>query len=176
MKQNTLILMKQAKEVDSMEYESPYACKFTGTLKKIQLYSNRMSLGPMPEADDIIEQHLTINNLGQVWLSYYVFGEGYGKYRLFQIKRFKLKREVTNRFMDSFTDSFKNYQTQALATDVGDWNLTLTNTVGATFKVTGSLIRSDNDVTAILSDMIRDVLDQHDLFAFDGGEYYEDDS
>lgn len=53
---------------------------FQGTLKKIRIVSNNICYGPMPDSDDEVEQHLTINDEGRVWFSGYNFGhsgEGY---------------------------------------------------------------------------------------------------
>lgn len=44
---------------------------FQGTLKKVRIVSNNICYGPMPEPDEEIEQHLTINDEGRVWFSGY---------------------------------------------------------------------------------------------------------
>ena len=43
---------------------------FQGTLKKIRIVSNNICYGPMPDSDDEVEQHLTINDEGRVWFSW----------------------------------------------------------------------------------------------------------
>ena len=62
-----------------------------------------------------------------------------------------------------------------MTTDVGDWEMTLTNTDKVQFKLLGCLVRYDSQNTAMLSDMLRKELNHHDLYAFDGGEYEEDE-
>ena len=47
---------------------------FKGTLKKIRIVSNNVCFSCMPEPDDEVEQHLTINNDGQVLFLGYNFG------------------------------------------------------------------------------------------------------
>lgn len=47
---------------------------FHGILKKVRIVSNHICYGPMPEPDEEVEQHLTINNEGRVWFSGYNFG------------------------------------------------------------------------------------------------------
>lgn len=53
----------------------------------------------MPDSDDEVEQHLTINDEGRVWFSGYNFGhsgEGYEKARS---KIFKIEKVATDRLL-----------------------------------------------------------------------------
>lgn len=44
--------------------------------KSIQIKSNKIGFGPLPQPEDEVEQHLTITATGGVWLSRYSFGRG----------------------------------------------------------------------------------------------------
>lgn len=46
----------------------------------------------MPEPDEEVEQHLTINNEGRVWFSGYNFGRGGERYEKARSKNFKLDK------------------------------------------------------------------------------------
>ena len=52
---------------------------FQGTLKKIRIVSNNICYGPMPDPDDEVEQHLTINDEGRVWFLGFKAYASFGK-------------------------------------------------------------------------------------------------
>lgn len=68
--------------------ENPFI--FQGTLKKIRIVSNNICYGPMPDPDDEVEQHLTINDEGRVWFSGYNFGHSGERYEKARSKIFKI--------------------------------------------------------------------------------------
>ena len=45
-------------------------------IKRIQLITNVMGYGLPPEPNEEVEQRITINSSGDVWLSSYNYGEG----------------------------------------------------------------------------------------------------
>ena len=51
------------------------------SLKKVRIVSNNICNGPMPEPDEEVEQHLTIDDEGNVWLSGYHFGNTGEQYK-----------------------------------------------------------------------------------------------
>lgn len=146
--------------------ENPFI--FQGTLKKIRIVSNNICYGPMPDSDDEVEQHLTINDEGRVWFSGYNFGhsgEGYEKARS---KIFKIEKAATDRLLCAIAAYFGNEYDEIFATDIGNWEMELTNTEGTVYKFRGSLC-ADFDYEGIdLSDLVRDTVGMDDLYVFDG--------
>lgn len=146
--------------------ENPFI--FQVTLKKIRIVSNNICYGPMPDSDDEVEQHLIINDEGRVWFSGYNFGhsgEGYEKARS---KIFKIEKAATDRLLCAIAAYFGNEYDEIFATDIGNWEMELTNTEGTVYKFRGSLC-ADFDYEGIdLSDLVRDTVCMDDLYVFDG--------
>lgn len=142
---------------------------FQGKLQKMKLVSNNICYGPCPEPDDEIEQRLTVNAAGRVWYSTYCFGSEPGKYQLAQKQVYRVDAGKASKILSALESYFSQDQLMVDATDIGSWDLVLTNTAGATFCYHGALcsdlVIDDTDI----SDLIRDALGKDDLYAFDGG-------
>ena len=146
--------------------ENPFI--FQGTLKKIRIVSNNICYGPMPDSDDEVEQHLTINDEGRVWFSGYNFGHGGERYEKARSKNFKIEKVATDRLLGAIAAYFGNEYDEIFATDIGNWEMELTNTEGTVYKFRGSLC-ADFDYEGIdLSDLVRDIVGMDDLYVFDG--------
>ena len=139
------------------------------TIRKIQISSNVIGYGPMPESDTEVEQHLTINDKGQVWLSRYQFGDGFGKYQLMKKEIMQIAKEAAKEIMKA-ADDVLNAQDDLFATDVGVWELTATDYSGKETHKSGSMIYGDCVAINRLCRIIRCVLERNDLFLLDGGE------
>lgn len=144
------------------------AFTFEGTLRKIQLISSGICYGPCPEPGDEIEQHLTITADGRVWVSRYRFGVPGSEHELIEKSNFCISSEAVEKIMGAVTDYFGNEYDIEFVTDVGSWNLVLTNTEGKGYKMTGPLCHDLQTAFGGLSDLIRTNLNRNDLFAFDG--------
>lgn len=121
---------------------------FQGTLKKIRIVSNNICYGPMLDSDDEVEQHLTINDEGRVWFSGYNFGHNGERY----------EKATTDRLLCAIAAYFGNEYDEIFATDIGNWEMELTNTEGTVYKFRGSLC-ADFDYEGIdLSDLVRDTV------------------
>lgn len=146
--------------------ENPFI--FQGTLKKIRIVSNNICYGPMPDSDDEVEQHLTINDEGRVWFSGYNFGHNGERYEKARSKNFKIEKAATDRLLCAIAAYFGNEYDEIFATDIGNWEMELTNTEGTVYKFRGSLC-ADFDYEGIdLSDLVRDTVGMDDLYVFDG--------
>lgn len=141
---------------------------FQGTLKKMRIVSNNICYGPMPEPDEEVEQHLTINDEGRVWFSGYNFGHSGERYEKTRSKNFKIEKVATNRLLCAIAAYFGNEYNEIFATDIGNWEMELTNTEGTVYKFRGSLC-ADFDYESIdLSDLVRNTVGMDDLYVFDG--------
>ena len=141
---------------------------FQGTLKKMRVISNNICYGPMPEPNEEVEQHLTINNEGRVWFSGYNFGCGGERYEKARSKNFKIDKDATDKLFDAIAAYFGNEYMEVFATDIGDWVMELTNSEGMTYKFRGSLCADFDYEGKDLSDLVRDAVGMDDLYVFDG--------
>lgn len=146
--------------------ENPFI--FQGTLKKMRIVSNNICYGSMPEPDEEVEQHLTINDEGCVWFSGYNFGHGGGRYEKARSRNFKIEKADADRLFNAIAAYFGNEYVEIFATDIGDWVMELTNTEGVTYKFRGSLCADFDYEGTDLSDLFRDTVDMDDLYVFDG--------
>ena len=119
-------------------------------------------------AYDEVEQHLTINDEGRVWFSGYNFGHSGERYEKARSKNFKIEKVATDRLLCAIATYFGNEYDEIFATDIGNWEMELTNTEGTVYKFRGSLC-ADFDYEGIdLSDLVRDTVGMDDLYVFDG--------
>ena len=139
---------------------------FKGTLVKIKLISNSMCYGPCPMPDQEIEQRITITPT-HIWVSRYDYGGG-DPYKLRQRFDGRIARENGDAILKSIEDYFKSEECFIpFATDVGDWELILTNEDGENFKFVGSLIPLGTSLDDISQD-VRKRLDMPFLYLFNG--------
>ncbi|MDF1494845.1 hypothetical protein [Caproiciproducens sp. CPB-2] len=145
---------------------SPFV--FRGQVQKIRIESNNIGFGLFPAPYKEVEQHLTIAADGRVWFSGYNYGQGGGRYERGRTKGFSIGRDAAARILNAVGAYFSNeYQTE-FATDIGTWEMIITNTDGKPYRFEGSLC-CNFDVDGVdLSDLIRGTLDMPDLFLFDG--------
>lgn len=136
-------------------------------LKKIALISNCICYRPEPNSEEEIEQHLTICSDGRVYLSRYAYGNGFGKYKLIEKQTLKITENVADYILKEIAEYYVSGNKKALATDVGLWELTMTDENGYEEKDTGSLIPTGGRLQDV-SDAIRYYLNMLDLLCFDG--------
>lgn len=141
---------------------------FEGQVQKIQITSNNIGYGPCPEPDEEVEQKLTIVADGRVWFSGYNYGQGFEQYERGRTKSYSIGKEAAAYILNAVGTYFSNDYDTVFATDIGSWEMTITNTEGKPYHFKGSLC-CDFYVDGVdLSDLIRDTLDMPDLFVFDG--------
>lgn len=141
---------------------------FKGDPQKVRIVSNNICYGPPPEPDDEVEQHITINADGRVWFSAYNFSSGFGEHKKARSKIYTIEKSTAAKVLSAIASYFSTDYMEWFATDIGDWNMEITNTEGAAYKFRGSLC-CDIEVDGVdLSDMIRDALGMDDLYVFDG--------
>ena len=137
-------------------------------LRKFRLISNNICFGPYPGHTDEVEQHLTVNSKGRVWLTRYVFGErGFPPVKS-DYKRFCISPVKAQFLLDSIAKYFNNQYTEVFVTDVGDWSAVLTEESGREIKRTGPLCAASLEGVREISELIRDTLADKSLFSLDG--------
>lgn len=143
---------------------------FQGQAQKIQIVSNNIGYGPCPEQGEEVVQRLTVADDGRVWFSGYNYGQGLEQYECGRTKNYTIEKEATARILNAVGTYFSDEYDTVFATDIGSWEMTITNTDGKPYRFKGSLCCDfDVDVDGVdLSDLIRDTLDMPDLFVFDG--------
>lgn len=141
---------------------------FQGTLKKMRIVSNNICYGPMPEPDEEVEQHLTINDEGHVWFSGYKFGNSGERYEKARTKNFRIEKASVDKLLNAIATYFGNEYIEFFATDIGNWVMELTSTEGTTYKFRGSLCADFDYEGTDLSDLVRDIVGMDDLYVFDG--------
>jgi len=152
------------------ELANSHLMRFKGTAQKIRIVSNNICYGPTPGPDEEVEQHITINSEGRVWFSAYIFGSGYSEHEKSRSKIFSIGKEAVSKILDAFTAYFSGEYIEVFATDIGVWDLEITNTEGKVYKFRGSLC-ADLEVDGIdLSDLVREILGMDDLYVFDGNQ------
>lgn len=145
--------------------DSPFL--FQEQVHKIQIVSNNISYGLCPERDEEVAQHLAVYADGQVLFSGYCYGDG-ASYKLVRTKNFSIGEEAATRILRAIETVFSDEYETVFATDIGDWNMTVTNTDGKAYRFEGALCCDFDAGGMDLSDLIRDTLDMPDLLLFDG--------
>ena len=135
-------------------------------LKKFRLISNNICYGPCPDADEEVEQHLTIISDGRVWFSRYNYGLGDGKYELAEKKQLNIGKDTAVGILAFTKKYFDEKGIVMKCTDVGIWELFLTDENDAQYTIDGSVI--PDDYTSEISNYIRERLPLENLFLFDG--------
>lgn len=141
---------------------------FQGTLKKMRIVSNNICYEPMPEPDEEVEQHLTINDEGRVWFVGYKFGNAGERYKKARTMNFRIEKASVDKLLNAIATYFGNEYIEIFATDIGNWVMELTNTEETTYKFRGSLCADFGYEGADLSDLVRDIVGMDDLYVFDG--------
>lgn len=141
---------------------------FSGTAVKMQLISNGLCYGPCPMVDDEVEQRITITPT-HIWVSRYQYGDGLN-YGLLQKFNGRIARENGEAILAEVAAYFSDENhIVPFATDVGGWELVLTNEEGEKYRFFGSLISLDAALDNIC-DNIRERLDMPFLYLFNGDD------
>ena len=137
-------------------------------IKRIQLITNVICYGLPPEPDEEVEQRITINSSGDVWLCSYNYGEGDFNYELRNRTRKFIAKDEVNLLFERIQKYFDNQKDQLFITDVGGWTLNITYDDGDTIQYLGSIGQDIRIEGVELSKELRRLLKDKNLFAFDG--------
>ncbi|GAA3658018.1 hypothetical protein [Asaccharospora irregularis] len=137
-------------------------------IQKIRIISNNICYGPEPSSTDEVEQHLTISSTGRVWFTGYNYAGGFGKYEIGRKKQFNIKKITTDEILNLFSQYCEGGQLLCYATDVGDWEMQITDTENKKHIFKGSLCGEVSVGNTNLTDYIRKYIPINDLFVFSG--------
>ena len=138
------------------------------TITKIQITSNNICYGPCSQPEDEIEQKLSIAKDGQVSIFRYAYGDGENK--LISHERLSIGRDKADIIFDAIIRCFYQDYEEVTATDVGSWEMTVSNDNGGTDTFFGPLVETDHNYVEDenISDIIRESIGRNGLFVFDG--------
>ncbi len=138
---------------------------------KIIIKSNNISYGPMPAFNDEVEQHVKIYRDGRVQISRFVYGSGIKRHGYIKAAKnvFKIPAEKAAWLLDLISGYFKDHdQEEWFATDIGDFQITITMEDGTKIRRKGSLNQDFEIGDDDLNSIIRETLGVDDLFLFNG--------
>lgn len=132
-------------------------------LERIRIVSNNICYGPAPAHNEEVEQHLTINREGRVWLTRLSFLDG-----IIEKKLFAIDKDDAEDLFEIFEERLSGDVSIIFATDVGSWDMRLTYEVGREVVFSGPLVEREPEDMMGFSCLIRDMLGRADLFVLDG--------
>lgn len=139
--------------------------------EKIIIKSNNISYSPMPAFNDEVEQHVKIYRDGRVQITRFVYGSGVKRHGYVKAAKniFMIPEEKAAWLLDLISGYFNDHDEEEwFATDIGDFQITITMEDGTKIRRKGSL---DQDVEIgddELNSIIRETLGVDDLFLFNG--------
>ncbi len=157
--------------ITSEEGSPPYV--FFGNIKKIRIHSNCIAYGLLPRENMEVEQHVTVTDDGRVWLTRYAFNQdlNYADLKKTEQKQFRIDADKAKFLLDKYTKYFRDEYEISFATDVGSFEMHITDDQGKQAVFIGPLI-CDFEVDGYnLSQLLRDTLDDQTLFVFDNNEF-----
>jgi hypothetical protein len=138
-------------------------------IQTVRIVSNNICYGPEPLPNDEVEQHLTISASGRVWFTGYKYANGFGKFEISRRHQFNIGKPVVKEILELFSQYLDSDQLTCYATDIGTWEMKITDTKGEvhTFKgsLCGGVTVADMDITFYL----RQQIPVSNLFVFEDG-------
>ena len=157
--------------ITSEDNSPPYV--FHGNVKKVKIHSNNMGYGFLPREGTEVEQHLTITDEGRVWLTRYAISEdlNFAKLTKTEQRQFKISSDKAKFLLDKYTKYFRDEYEISFATDVGSFEMQITDDEGKTAYFIGPLICEFEVDGYDLSQLTRDTVEDQTLFVFDNNEF-----
>lgn len=140
---------------------------FEGTAKKITLVSNPCYFMLPPTDDSPKTQKLTITASGQVSFTSTDFYFPPTKSSRGEWRKTTLEKGVALDLIKAIVEPFRTYDITAYITDVGTWELIITNMEDRKYKYSGPLFADAFPTAGQISEKIRETLLMDDLLCFD---------
>lgn len=135
-------------------------------IQKIRIISNSICYGPEPYPKDEVEQHLTISANGRVWFTDYNYASGFGKYQIGRKQQFSIENIIADEILNLFSQYCESEQLLCYVTDIGIWEMEITDTETNKYIFKGSLCGGVSVGDTDLTDYIRKHIPIDGLFVF----------
>jgi hypothetical protein len=142
-------------------------------MRKINIISNGICYGPAPEPNDEVEQSLTIAENGRVWFTGYNFGDEFGEYRIGRRIYSKIEPKLATEILDVVDEYNHSDHIFMFATDIGSWEMIVTDGESKEEKYSGSLCGGVIHNGININELITNSITIEDLWVF--GQGFEDD-
>lgn len=73
-------------------------------IQTIHIVSNNICYGPEPSDTDEVEQHLTIEAGGKIWLTGHSYGDGVGMHQIGRNAQFTKRKNTINKILELFVE------------------------------------------------------------------------
>lgn len=145
-------------------------CVVNMIAEKIVIKSNNISYGPMPAFNDEVEQHVKIYRDGRFQITRFVYGFGVKRHGYVKAAKniFMIPEEKAAWLLDLISGYFRDHDEEWFATDIGDFQITITMEDGTKIRRKGSLNQDFEIGDDDLNSIIRETLGVDDLFLFNG--------
>lgn len=141
--------------------------RFTGTPSKMLLHCEECFFSRPADAGEEVRQSVAIHADGRVYISRFFFDEANMLRQSQKRSASKIDAKTTQWLLERTVQYFRDRREEAVVCDAGSWELSITNTDGESFCYSGALVE-DSTEDEPLSDLIRDTLDNQELWIFDG--------
>lgn len=136
-------------------------------IKKVRIVSNNICYGPEPLPEDEVEQRLTISASGRVWFTAYKYANGFGKYEVCRKQQLAIGKPAAKQMLELFSQYINSNQLVCYATDIGTWEMSITDTEGKSFDFKGSLCGGVTVGDIDLTYYLRKQIPVDNLFVFE---------
>ncbi len=140
-------------------------------LQNVQLYTDAVSYGPCPSAEDEVAQKITISRSGRVWFTSYLWNTGFGEFKVGRKMQLSIGAKAAEEILDVIR-RYRNTPKDGYVTDIGDWEMKIKNADGDLFQDEGSNMGAGLDDGTDVSEFIRERVPIENLFLFDGKNEY----
>lgn len=137
-------------------------------IQKVRIISNNICYGPEPLPEDEVEQHLTISASGRVWFTGYKYANGFGKFEIYRRQQLSIGKSLVKEILELFSQYLDSEPIVCFATDIGVWEMVITDTEGKEYTFKGSLCGGVTVGNIDLTQLLREYLSINQLFVFDG--------
>lgn len=139
-------------------------------IQKVIIVSNNIYYGPEPLPDDEVEQHLTVAAIGRLWFTGYKYTHGFDKFEICRRQQLAIGKPVAKEILAIFSQYINSNQLVCYATDIGSWEIVITDTEGKEYTFKGSLCGGVTVGDIDLTYYLREQIPVDGLFVFDGCE------